>query len=238
MCRGESTAEHLRQQRALLPGFRDCLGGALEDFSFNGSVLSHSASFSEQGITSQQLVLLSERLRPFFPKLAAHDLYRFTSIERLLEWKEELPSLRAPSLGRRGLAIMGCALRLPGADSPGDFWAMLAADDQRTAFASERRPVAAYLEPQFDASAALKVLAEHGLEGREAAAMDPQHAFALLLAKEMWHDVGQVEMDQSRVGVYIGAWQAASTPATSAYAVLGESLSCGSALVPTCHACV
>ena len=238
---------HLRQQRLLLPGFRERLGGALEGFSFNGSPLSHTSSFAEQGITSQQLVLLAEALRPSFPSLAAHELYRFTSIERLLEWKEELPErVRGASLDRRGLAIMGCALRLPGAESPAGLWAMLLADDQSTAFASERRPVAAYLHAPFDAPAALEVLKEHGLEGREAAAMDVQHAFALRLAKEMWHDVGQVEMEESRVGVYIGAWQAAATPATSAYAVLGESLSCGSVeklqlfthrvVVATCHA--
>lgn len=146
MRRGEHAAPFLRHQRAGLgPGFRRGLSRALRGFSFGGRELCHTTSFAAQGIASQQLVLLTEALKPFFPGLAAHDLYRFSSIEALLDWGVE--ESQAPRPVRKmqeptpelHFEILGCALRLPGggADSPppGSFWSMLLEDDQDSAFA-------------------------------------------------------------------------------------------------------
>ncbi|CAE7660866.1 orfB, partial [Symbiodinium microadriaticum] len=199
----------------------------------------HTTSFAAQGIASQQLVLLTEALKPFFPGLAAHDLYRFSSIEALLDWgmeaQSQAPSRPVPKMQEPTpelhFEILGCALRLPGggADSPppGSFWSMLLEDDQDSAFAAFKEgPKAAFLQPKFDRRAAMLAAEAAGVEGAEAAAMDPQHAFALQLAAEMWHDSGVAKAEPTSVGVYIGAWQpAVSDTRSSAYAAIGSSLS-------------
>ena len=79
-----------------------------------------------------------------------------------------------------------------------------------------------------------------GVEGAEAAAMDPQHAFALQLAAEMWHDSGDAaqvaKAEPTSVGVYIGAWQTAvSDTRSSAYAAIGSSLSALAARVANAY---
>ena len=79
-----------------------------------------------------------------------------------------------------------------------------------------------------------------GVEGAEAAAMDPQHAFALQLAAEMWHDSGDAaqvaKAEPTSVGVYIGAWQpAVSDTRSSAYAAIGSSLSALAARVANAY---
>ncbi|CAE7945630.1 PKS40, partial [Symbiodinium necroappetens] len=254
MRRGEHAAPFLRHQRAGLgPGFRRRLSRALRGFSFGGRELCHTTSFAAQGIASQQLVLLTEALKPFFPGLAAHDLYRFSSIEALLDWgveaQSQAPSRPVPKMQEPTpelhFEILGCALRLPGggADSPppGSFWSMLLEDDQDSAFAAFKEgPKAAFLQPKFDRRAAMLAAEAAGVEGAEAAAMDPQHAFALQLAAEMWHDSGDAaevaKAEPTSVGVYIGAWQpAVSDTRSSAYAAIGSSLSALAARVANAY---
>ncbi|CAE7231115.1 PKS40 [Symbiodinium sp. CCMP2592] len=249
MRRGEPAAPFVRHQRAGLgPGFRGQLSRALQGFSFGGRELCHATSFAAQGIASQQLVLLTEALKPFFPGLAAHDLYRFSSIEALLDWDVETVSQapsgpKVPKMQELHFEILGCALRLPGGgvDSPGTFWSMLLEDDQDSAFAAFKEgPKAAFLQPKFDQRAAMLAAEAAGVEGAEAAAMDPQHAFALQLAAEMWHDSGDASQlakaEPTSVGVYIGAWQpAVSDTRSSAYAAIGSSLSALAARVANAY---
>ena len=109
--------------------------------------------FMSHNISDRQL---RKALRPFFPGLAAHDLYRFSNIDGLLDWgademsetfsppktvkvQELLPSAHFPSLPETPchqpeelhFEILACALRFPGAvDTPGAFWSMLLKDDQ------------------------------------------------------------------------------------------------------------
>ncbi|CAE7269691.1 mpaC, partial [Symbiodinium microadriaticum] len=186
--------------------------------------------------------------RSFFPGLAPHDLYRFSSIEDLLDWgADEMSETFTPPKTAKELhfEILGCALRFPGGvETPGAFWSMLLQDDQDAAFAaaSKEGPQAAFLQPKFDHRTVLTAegLKGLGVEGAEAAAMDPQHGFALQLAAEMWHDAGGAKEEAlaqpERVGVYVGAWQPAiSDPRASAYAVIGSSLSALAARVANAY---
>lgn len=82
-------------------------------------------SFADQGISSQHLVPLAQKLEKFFPTLAAHDFYRFDSLEKLLQHWDERCNGTAPVSGvtkaTNALDILGCGLRLPaGVDSPGE----------------------------------------------------------------------------------------------------------------------
>lgn len=75
----------------------------------------------------------------------------------------------------------------------------------------------------------------------QAAAMDPQHALALKLARDMFQDAGEetlkaVQRVRDRVGVYIGAWQGvASSGKPSAYHAIGASLSALAARVANAY---
>ncbi|CAE7362225.1 ppsC, partial [Symbiodinium sp. CCMP2456] len=234
MRRGERAASFLRQQRAGLGvGFRRQLQQVLQGFIFGGRQLCHTTSFAAQGIASQQLVMLAEALRPFFPGLAAHDLYRFSNIDGLLDWgademSESFSPPKTVKVQELHFEILACALRFPGAvDTPGAFWSMLLKDDQDAAFAAAPKegPKAAFLQYKFDHRTALTAAGAAGVEGAEAAAMDPQHSFALHLAAEMWHDSAEAaeaaKAEPERVGVYLGAWQpVVSDTRASAYANL------------------
>ena len=75
----------------------------------------------------------------------------------------------------------------------------------------------------------------------QAAAMDPQHALALKLARDMFQDAGEetlkaVQRVRERVGVYIGAWQGvANSGKPSAYHAIGASLSALAARVANAY---
>ena len=248
MRRGERAASFLRQQRAGLGGFRRQLQQVLQGFSFGGRQLCHTTSFAAQGIASQQLVMLAEALRPFFPGLAAHDLYRFSNIDGLLDWgademSESFSPPKTVKVQELHFEILACALRFPGAvDTPGAFWSMLLKDDQDAAFAAAPKegPKAAFLQYKFDHRTALTAAGAAGVEGAEAAAMDPQHSFALHLAAEMWHDSAEAaeaaKAEPERVGVYLGAWQpVVSDTRASAYAAIGSSLSALAARVANAY---
>jgi len=241
MRRGEGRL-FVRTQRAALPTLEFGLTAALEKFTLElptrgSTVVQQSVDFAEQGLASQQLALLASELSGFFPGLAAHDLYRFTSLTKLIrEWDCTTKSTSySPCTGSAGLEVLGCAAQLPGGvDSPSAFWSLLQNDDQQSAFSAVPKgaPAAAYLNPRFGPQAAMDAANALGCEGAEAAALDPQHAFALALAREMWRDAGETataaaQANPDRVGVYIGAWQSAvaGSSKASAYRTIGSSLS-------------
>ncbi|CAJ1424691.1 unnamed protein product [Effrenium voratum] len=253
MHRGEKAAPWLRSQRGQLPGFRARLAQGLRALRVPGvpgaPELCPVTRFAEQGFSSQQLVPLAQRLAGFFPGLAVHDLYRFTSLEKLQDWDGEVSLGRMPgTAGTAGTAgvdqleILGCGVRLPaGIHSPGALWTLLLDDDRHAAFAAKDGVKAAFLQPKFDGQAAMAAAEAAGVEGAEAAAMDPQHAFALQLAQEMWEDAGSEAAQAAKarldhVGVYIGAWQpAVSNARASAYHTIGTSLSALAARVANAH---
>eukprot|EP00434_Breviolum_minutum_P038188 symbB.v1.2.033867.t1/scaffold4270.1/size42129/3 len=239
MRRGEKQGPLLRSQRALVPGFglklRNVLSSQLKTWKLAKPLADDlEITFADQGLASQHLVPLTQELRNFFPTLAVHDLYRFNSVEELIQrWDAGVTASHTwTAHASSGLDILGCGVRLPaGVNSPGAFWALLEEDDQSSAFSSKAGFKAAFLEPKFDHKAALVAAEESGLEGAEAAALDPQHALALQLAKEMFHDadpaaVKLLQTRPERVGVYIGAWQEVSiSTKTSAFHAIGASLS-------------
>ena len=81
--------------------------------------------FPEQGMQSAQYPALARRLAAFFPGVAAHDLYRFTTVEALLHgWDAPAGGAAAakeaaaggaaqPQRAVAGLDVMGCGVLLP-----------------------------------------------------------------------------------------------------------------------------
>jgi len=234
--RRKERGNFIRSQRAALPGFREGLEEALRKLQGPSGVLSFQETFAEQGLASQKLVALAQALVPFFPGLAAHDLYRYNSLQALVQhW--DVPSTSTTeavqSLTGAALEVLGCSVRLPaGIDSPGAFWSLIEKDDKESAFAGlpKGAPKAAYLR-SFDSKEARAAAEASGCEGAEAMAMDPQHALALQLTQELWRDAGNDATKAAlarpdRVGVYIGAWQSVDPNGkTSAYRTIGTSLS-------------
>lgn len=113
----------------------------------------------------------------------------------------------------RRVAVVGMALRFPGADSPREYWRDIAAgvthvrrftDEE---FAAAGVPEEAYKEPEFTgASAPLYGIdgfdaAFFGMSGREATVTDPQQRLFLECAHQALEDGGYAGTD-ARVGVY------------------------------------
>jgi hypothetical protein len=134
MRRGHPTALYVRSQRAALPCFNSGLqtalkGGLALELPGRGEVRIHyQETFANQGIPSQHLVRLASALSSFFPGIAAHDTYRYSSIEVLVNaWDADgVGSYVAQGLesasGSKGtyLEVLACSVRLPaGIDSPG-----------------------------------------------------------------------------------------------------------------------
>ncbi|MDX8141345.1 type I polyketide synthase [Lentzea sp. BCCO 10_0061] len=104
----------------------------------------------------------------------------------------------------QGIAIIGLSCRLPAADDPAGFWALLR--DGRCAIGAPpagrvtdpAAPPAAYLDRVADFDPAF-----FGISPREAAAIDPQQRLMLELAWEAVENAGTVP--GARTGVFVGA---------------------------------
>ena len=121
MRRGEKQGSLLSRQRSSLPGFRAHLSSQLQCL-LDSEGICFETSFADQGIGSQKLVPLAHKLAKIFPALAPHDLYRFDSVQKLIDlWDEE--SSGSASRGvtpATALDILACGVRLPaGVESPG-----------------------------------------------------------------------------------------------------------------------
>lgn len=128
MRRGEKQGPLLRSQRALVPGFglklRNVLSSQLKTWKLAKPLADDlEITFADQGLASQHLVPLTQELRNFFPTLAVHDLYRFNSVEELIQrWDAGVTgaSHTWTAHASSGLDILGCGVRLPaGVNSPG-----------------------------------------------------------------------------------------------------------------------
>ena len=122
MRRGEKQGPLLSRQRSSLPGFRAHLSSQLHCL-LDSEGICFETSFADQGMASQKLVPLAHKLAKLFPSLAPHDLYRFDSVQKLIDfWDEE--SSASASRGEKppanALDILACGVRLPaGVESPG-----------------------------------------------------------------------------------------------------------------------
>jgi acyl transferase domain-containing protein len=106
-----------------------------------------------------------------------------------------------------GIAIVGLSCRLPSADGPGGFWALLRDGGSAIGEPPAGRatlpgaPPAAYLDRVGDFDPAF-----FGISPREAAAIDPQQRLVLELAWEAVENAGLVPGDRGdRTGVFVGA---------------------------------
>lgn len=64
-------------------------------------------SFADQGITSVKNTILAKALRSHFPGIAAHDLYRYTSLDMLrTTWDSATASPLAQRVGPAGAASL------------------------------------------------------------------------------------------------------------------------------------
>lgn len=111
-----------------------------------------------------------------------------------------------------GVVITGLALRLPGAETPEEFWTLLARGVDRTAPVSERRRELAFAPDWHDIIGEVADIdrfdAEFfGIEPEEAKYMDPQHRVVMEVAHDAMADAGLLEARATkarRYSVYLG----------------------------------
>ncbi|MCB9527607.1 MAG: hypothetical protein H6701_04280 [Myxococcales bacterium] len=143
------------------------------------------------------------------------------ALRRIRAAKAEVAESRRPPSARCPVAIVGHACRLPGADDPEAFWALLRDGVDAVGPApADRWPGVDWYDPSgadpekayVDAAGYLRDLAgfdpEHfGISPREAATMDPQQRLLLEVAWEALERAGLAPggLRGSRTGVYVGA---------------------------------
>jgi natural product biosynthesis luciferase-like monooxygenase protein len=183
------------------------------------SVIDPHAPFSRYGLDSVQSVALAGALQarlgheiaptvaydhPSIASLAAHLTGGITSDSDAIAAGDRPTRHADPSAGD-AIAIVGLALRVPGADSPAEFWSLLEAGrDAITAPPPDRDPTlgrGGYLRDvaRFDAAC-------FGISPHEAALMDPQQRLLCEVAWEALERAGIVPaaLAGSRTGVYVG----------------------------------
>ncbi|MGW7445741.1 MupA/Atu3671 family FMN-dependent luciferase-like monooxygenase [Kitasatospora sp. NPDC054795] len=185
---------------------------------------------AELGIGSLQLMRVHGALSTVLPTPPAPtELFRHPTVDALIEHLAAEPAsptaaLRSPAAGTdagpgddRRVAIVGLALRLPGADTPEQYWRNIVEGVRSTTRFTEEELAAAGLRPEeyrhpdfvpvtgaltdvdrFDAEA-------FGISGTEAALMDPQQRLLLEICRQALEDGGYDAPDpELRVGVFAG----------------------------------
>lgn len=208
MFRGEDDVRWIVHQRKRLDPepFREKLAAAVREFD---PALDLGASLAYQGFTSMTFVEFTTCMEPFFPSLSPQDFYTYKTVDQLVDRfgvdrQVDLDLHRyRPS---NEVVIAGMSCRFPHAVENGrQFWdVLLSREDQVRGNGGRGDAEAGFLGDEttrFD----------HGYFGipqAEAHTMDPQQILALELAEFLWKDAGidPADLDRSRVGVYIGAW--------------------------------
>ncbi|MBP2677779.1 MAG: hypothetical protein H6Q82_844, partial [Deltaproteobacteria bacterium] len=153
---------------------------------------------------------------------------RRTSGDRLSAMKKAIVEIRAlrgrlaeaESRSNEPIAIVGCALRFPGAADVESYWSLLAGGvDAIREIPRDRWDIDAFFDPDPDAPGKMYTrsggfLREidrfdarfFGISPREAASMDPQHRLLLEVAWEALEDAGisAESLNGTPTGVYIG----------------------------------
>ncbi|RGD56921.1 amino acid adenylation domain-containing protein [Kitasatospora xanthocidica] len=181
---------------------------------------------AELGIGSLQLMRVHGALSAALPTPPAPtELFRHPTVDALIAHLAAEPATpttaaAAPAAGPgddRRVAIVGLALRLPGADTPEQYWRNIVEGVRSTTRFTEEELAAAGLRPEeyrhpdfvpvtgaltgtdeFDAEA-------FGISGAEAALMDPQQRLLLEICRQALEDGGYDAPDpERRVGVFAG----------------------------------
>ncbi len=172
--------------------------------------LEFDTALAYQGFTSLKFVQLTALLEPLFPGLAPQDFYRYRSVQDLID-RFGISETRSASAGRREFSrntvvVSGMSCKFPAAvESPSQFWDMLISGEDQVREDPERGDyVAGFLSSRtarFDHR-------YFNIAEAEARTMDPQQILALELTELLWLDAGidPRDLDRTRVGVYIGAW--------------------------------
>ncbi|MFD4530571.1 MupA/Atu3671 family FMN-dependent luciferase-like monooxygenase [Kitasatospora sp. NPDC058397] len=188
---------------------------------------------AELGIGSLQLMRVHGALGAVLPvPPAPTELFRHPTVDALIAHLTEAPTASTaataataapdgrdggPDGGDRRVAIVGLALRFPGADTPEQYWRNIVDGVRSTTRFTEDELAAAGLRPaeyrhpdfvpvtgalpdtdHFDAEA-------FGISGTEAALMDPQQRLLLEICRQALEDGGYDAPDpRRRVGVFAG----------------------------------
>ncbi|MEV7597219.1 MupA/Atu3671 family FMN-dependent luciferase-like monooxygenase [Kitasatospora sp. NPDC089797] len=188
----------------------------------------------ELGIGSLQLMRVHGALSAALPAPPAPtELFRHPTVDALIAHLTGAPAEPAataatpapaptgapagPDGGDRRVAVVGLALRFPGADTPDQYWRNIVEGVRSTTRFTEEELAAAGLRPEeyrhpdfvpvtgalpdtdrFDAE-------DFGISGAEAALMDPQQRLLLEICRQALEDGGYDAPDpQRRVGVFAG----------------------------------
>ena len=176
------------------------------------STIDPRASFSQFGLDSVQTVGLAGELQEWLGRaIPATVAYDYPSIDALASYLSGVPLERiandtmARDERHEPIAIVGLACRVPGADSPEAFWALLR--DGRDAITMPPSPREATLgEGGYLTDVARFDAACFGISPHEAGLMDPQQR---LLCEVAWEALERSGMAPSslagtRTGVFVG----------------------------------
>ncbi len=200
------------------------------------------ARYGMDSVTAVRLVgELSESLGERIPPTLAYEYPNIACLSHFLvagEAHPELPTQQQPSVDEP-LAVVGMGCHFPGANSPEEFWNLLAAGrdaigeipDHRREQSPNSRPAqggptrAGYLAAvdQFDASF-------FGISPREADCIDPQHRLLLEVIWEAFEDSGIpiTAVAGHNVGVFVGSgsndYSRLQSSAVNGYTATGNSM--------------
>ncbi|MFT4295990.1 MAG: beta-ketoacyl synthase N-terminal-like domain-containing protein [Micropruina sp.] len=112
---------------------------------------------------------------------------------------------------RSAVAVTGLAVRLPGADTPEQFWRILVDGIDKTAVVSRRRRELAFAPDWSDVIGEVADIDRFdadffGIDHDEATFMDPQHRITMEIAHDALGDAGLLEAEVTtprRYGVYV-----------------------------------
>ncbi|MFD7454476.1 SDR family NAD(P)-dependent oxidoreductase, partial [Kitasatospora sp. NPDC059827] len=216
------TAPAAELRRTVLDAFETVLDAPLDP----------ARPLAELGIGSLQLMRVHGALSAALPAPPAPtELFRHPTVDALIAHLTEAPAPApatatgtasgtapgAPAGDDRRIAVVGLALRFPGADTPEQYWRNIVDGVRSTTRFTEEELAAAGLRPEeyrhpdfvpvtgalpdtdrFDAEA-------FGISGTEAALMDPQQRLLLEICRQALEDGGYDAPDpHRRVGVFAG----------------------------------